>query len=110
MFKSKGRTSKFPTIQLEKSSRGAATRRSKLTSFLTFKIIDNKLELALLQADSVVEEMERQAAIYRDRDKTKIFKKQEQIRAKLRKQQSLASNYSEQSFKRSSRHCKPANH
>ena len=101
MFKSKGCTSKLPTIQLGKSSRSAATRRSKLSSSLTSEIIDNKLELAQLQADAEEEEierqaavdraemerqaamardeMERQAAIDRARDKTKVFKKQAQI-------------------------------
>ena len=106
MFKSKGRTSKFPTIQLGKSSRSAATRRSKLSSSLTSEIIDNELELAQLQANAEVEEIERQAAIDRAKDKAKLFKKQAQIQAKLRKQQSLASNYSEQSFKQNSRHSK----
>ena len=106
IFKSKGRTSKPPTIQLGKSSRSAATRRSKLSSSLTSKIIDDELELAQLQADAEVEEMERQAAIDRARDKAKVFKKQAQIQAKIRKQRSLASNYSEQSSKRSSRHSK----
>ena len=50
--------------------------------------------------------MERQAAIDRARDKAKVFKKQAPMLVKLRKQQSLASNYSEQSSKRSSRHSK----
>ena len=50
--------------------------------------------------------MEKQAAIDRARDKAKVFKIQAQIQTKLRKQQSLASNYSEQSSKRSSRHSK----
>ena len=104
MFKSKGRTSKPPTMQLGKSSRSAATRRSKLSSSLTSEIIDDELELAQLQADAEVEEMERQAA--RAGDKAKILKKQAQIQVKIRKQQSLASNYSEQSSKRSSRHSK----
>ena len=104
MFKSKGRTSKPPTIQLGKSSRSAATRRSKLSSSLTSEIISDELELAQLQADAEVKEKERQAA--RARDKAKILKKQAQIQAKLCKQQSLASNYSEQSSKRSSRHSK----
>ena len=63
MFKSKGRTSKFPTIQLGKSSQSAATRRSTLTSSLTFKIIDYELELAQVQPDAEVEEMEMQATI-----------------------------------------------
>ena len=106
MFKSKGRTSKPPTIQLGKSSRSAGTRRSKLSSSLTSEIIDDELELAQLQADAEVEEIERKAAIDRARDKAKLFKKQAQIQAKLRKQQSLTSNYSEQSSKRSSRHSK----
>ena len=126
IFKSKSRTSKPPTIQLGKSSRSAATRRSKLSSSLTSEIINDELELAQLQADAEVEEMERQAAIDRAerqaamarnemerqaaidraRDKAKVFKKQAQIQAKIRKQQSLASNYSEQSSKRSSRHSK----
>ena len=104
MFKSKGRTSKPPTIQLGKSSRSAATWRSKLSSSLTSEIIDDELKLAQLQADAEVEEMERQTAIDRARDKAKMFKKQAQIQAKLCKQQSLASNYSEQSSTRSSRH------
>ena len=85
IFKSKGRTSKHPTIQLGKSSRSAATRRSKLSSSLTSEIIDDELELAQLQADAEVEEMERQAGIDRARDKAKVFKKQAQIQAKLRK-------------------------
>ena len=106
IFNSKGRTSKPSTIQLGKSSRSAATRRSKLSSSLISEIIDDKLELAQLQTDAEVEEMERQAAIDRARDKTKVFKKQAQIQAKIHKQQSLASNYSEQSSKRSSRHSK----
>ena len=126
IFKSKGRMSKPPTIQLGKSSWSAATRRSKLSSSLTFEIINDELELAQLQAVTEVEEMERQAAIDRAerqaamardemerqaaidraRDKAKVFKKQSQIQAKIRKQQSLASNYSEQSSKRSSRHSK----
>ena len=104
MFKSKGCTSKPPTIHLGKSSRSAATRHRKLSSSLTSEIIDDELELEQLQADAEVEEMEMQAA--RARDKAKILKKQAQIQAKLRKQQSLASNYSEQSSKRSSRHSK----
>ena len=58
------------------------------------------------QAAMARDEMESQAAIDRARDKAKVFKKQAQIQAKLRKQQSLASNYSEQSFKRSSHHSK----
>ena len=95
MFKPKGCTSKLPTIQLGKSSRLAATRRSKLSSSLTSKIIEDELELVQLQADAEVEEMERQAVIDRARDKAKVFKKQAQIQAKLLKQQSLASNYSE---------------
>ena len=107
--------SKPPTIQLGKSSWSAATRRSKLSSSLTFEIINDELELAQLQADAEVEEMERQAAIDRAerqaaidraRDKAKVFKKQSQIQATIRKQQSLASNYSEQSSKRSSSHSK----
>ena len=109
MFKSKGHTSKPPTIQLGKSSWSAATRCSKLSSSLTSEIIDDELEQAQLQADTEVEEMERQAAIDRAerqaamardemerqaaidraRDKAKVFKKQAQIQAKLRKQQSL---------------------
>ena len=48
MFKSKGRTSKPPAIQLGKNSRSAATRRSKLSSSLTSEIIDDELELAQL--------------------------------------------------------------
>ena len=63
IFNSKGRTSKPPTIQLGKSSLSAATRRSKLSSSLISEIIDNELELAQLQADAEVEEMERQAAM-----------------------------------------------
>ena len=63
MFKSEGRTSKFPTIQLGKRFLLAANRCSKLSLSLTSKIIDNELELAQLQADAEVEEMERQAAI-----------------------------------------------
>ena len=59
IFKSKGRTSKPLTIQLGKSSRSAATRRSKLGSSLISEIIDDELELAQLQADAEVEEMER---------------------------------------------------
>ena len=82
----------FKSIQLGKSSRSAATRRSKLSSSLTSEIIDGELELAQLQADAEVEEIERQAAIDRARDKVKLFKKQAQIQAKLPKQQSLASN------------------
>ena len=66
IFNSKGRTSKPPTIQLGKSSRSAATRRSKLSLSLISEIIDDELELAQLQADAEVEEMERQAAIARD--------------------------------------------
>ena len=58
------------------------------------------------QAAMARDEIERQAAIDRARDKAKVFKKQAQIQAKIRKQQSLASNYSEQSSKRSSRHSK----
>ena len=65
IFKSKGRMSKPPTIQLGKSSWSAATRRSKLSSSLTFEIINDELELAQLQVDAEVEEMERQAAIDR---------------------------------------------
>ena len=65
IFKSKGRTSKPTTIQLGKSSRSSATRRSKLTSSLISEIIDDELELAQLQADAEVDEMERQAAIDR---------------------------------------------
>ena len=59
MFKSKGRTSKPPTIQLGKSSRSVITRRSKLSLSFTSEITNNELELAQLQADAKVEEMER---------------------------------------------------
>ena len=115
-----------PEIQLGKSSRTTMSRYGSLIS----EIIDDQLELAHLQAEVELHEMERQAAerrrqaeakaaerqrqleseadeaerqnaLARAKDKAKLFKKQAEIQAKLRKQQSMGSQYSVRSSRKS---------
>ena len=104
-----------PEIQLGKSSRTTISRYGSLIS----EIIDDQLELAHLQAEvemheterqaaerqrqleSEADEAERQNALARARDKAKLFKKQAEIQAKLRKQQSMGSQYSVRSSRKS---------
>ena len=108
-----------PEIQLGKSSSITLSRHSSLAS----EIIDDQLELAHLQAEVELHEMERQAeadeaerrrqleaeadeaerqnALARARDKVKLFKKQAEIQAKLHKQQSMGSRYSVRSSQKS---------
>ena len=65
-----------------------------------------KVDAAERQRQLDAEETERQNALARAWDKVKLFKKQAEIQAKLRKQQSMGSQYSERSSRKSksSRH------
>ena len=54
-----------------------------------------------MERQAETDEMERKNALARARDKVKLFKNQTEIQAKLRKQQSMGSQYSETSSQKS---------
>ena len=80
--------------QAEADEDKAAERRRQADADEVERRRQGEADEAERQRQLDAEEMERQNALVRARDKVKLFKKQAEIQAKLRKQQSMGSQYS----------------